>query len=94
LQLEREANSLLSYSANVKNGGVIPPLPHWSSCRGASLLDYRNNFIFVGLYCSTWGYFWDMKPCSLVDVSSALENIVPTFFSVEPTPASHGSRAV
>jgi hypothetical protein len=32
--------------AQVKNGGAIPPLPHMSSRRSASLIRHRDSFIF------------------------------------------------
>jgi hypothetical protein len=37
-RLRREADHSPPSSAEVKNGGSIPPLPHTSSWRGASLL--------------------------------------------------------
>jgi hypothetical protein len=37
----READHSLPYSADVKNGGALPPLPYLSSCRGAKLIKHR-----------------------------------------------------
>jgi hypothetical protein len=40
----READRSASSSAEVKNGGAIPPHPHTSSWHGALLIKHRNNF--------------------------------------------------
>jgi hypothetical protein len=37
-QLEVEADLSLPLSAEVKNGGVMHPLPHTSSCCGAQII--------------------------------------------------------
>jgi hypothetical protein len=34
-------------SAEVKNGGAIPPLPYTSSWRGVSLIKHRDTFTFI-----------------------------------------------
>jgi hypothetical protein len=46
-QPAREADHSPPSSAEVKNDGAIPPLPHTSSWRGASLIKHRDNFKFV-----------------------------------------------
>jgi hypothetical protein len=46
----REDNHLPPTSGEVKNGGAIPPLPHVSSLRSASLITHRDNFIFIFTY--------------------------------------------
>jgi hypothetical protein len=40
----READHSLSSSAEVRNGGAKPPLPHMSSWHGAYLIKHRDNF--------------------------------------------------
>jgi hypothetical protein len=44
---EREADHSPPYSAEVKNGGAIPPRSHMSSWRGAYLAEQRDNFTFT-----------------------------------------------
>jgi hypothetical protein len=41
----READHSPS-SAEVKNSGAIPPLPHRFSCHSTSLINHRDNFTF------------------------------------------------
>jgi hypothetical protein len=58
--------------AEVKNCGVIPPLPHTSSCRGAYLIKYRDSFTlhFISLFSRVVGFTvsWDVISCGLVQV--------------------------
>jgi hypothetical protein len=51
----READNSPPSSAEVKNGGSIPPLPHTSSRRSAQLLKYRENFTFTLPSVVGWG---------------------------------------
>jgi hypothetical protein len=42
-----EADHSLPSSAEVKNGGAVPPVPHMSSWRGAQLIKRRDNLVFI-----------------------------------------------
>jgi hypothetical protein len=42
----REGDRSSPSSAKVKNGGVIPPLPHMSSWHNVELIKHRDNFTF------------------------------------------------
>jgi hypothetical protein len=42
----READHSPSSSAELKNGGAIPPLPYKSSWHSTSLIKYRDKFTF------------------------------------------------
>jgi hypothetical protein len=57
-----KANHLPPSSVDVKNGGAIPPLPHASSWRGASLIKRRDNFPFFNKYLFPYGTE-DSLPC-------------------------------
>jgi hypothetical protein len=48
-QQGREADHSLPSSAEVTNGGIILPLLHTSSWRGAYLIKYKYNFTFIGI---------------------------------------------
>jgi hypothetical protein len=44
------------HSAEVQNGGIMPPLPHKSSCLRAELVKHRGNYLyftFTSLYNKT-----------------------------------------
>jgi hypothetical protein len=58
----REAGKSPPFSAEVKNGGAISPLPHLSSWHSACLIKHRNNFAFTLTYLnmSLFG-FWNNK---------------------------------
>jgi hypothetical protein len=45
----READHSPPSSAEVKNGGAIPPLPYMSSWHSAELIKHRDNFTFYRL---------------------------------------------
>jgi hypothetical protein len=45
----RETDRSLPSSAEVKNGGTIPPLPDTSSWHSTSLIKHRDNFTFLPL---------------------------------------------
>jgi hypothetical protein len=47
---EHEADHSYPFSAEVKNGGAISPLPHKSPWLGASLINQRDNFYLLPLY--------------------------------------------
>jgi hypothetical protein len=47
---EHEADRSPQSSAEVKNGGAIPPLLHMSSWRSASLVKQRENVTFLIYY--------------------------------------------
>jgi hypothetical protein len=43
----READHLPAPSAEVKNGGAVPPVLHISSWHSAKLINHRDNFAFL-----------------------------------------------
>jgi hypothetical protein len=55
----RESDHLPPYSAEVKNGGVIPPLLRTSSRPGAYLIMYKVNFTFFFVFTSFLLIFLD-----------------------------------
>jgi hypothetical protein len=46
-QLGREADHLSPACADIKNGGVIPPLPYTSSWHGGYLIKHKGKFIHL-----------------------------------------------